>query len=71
MSDDHRRLLELERKLWLRRCRTDFTAFCVEAFILTMEGWRWMGISGGWWSWSGSTGTGGAGGSSYRSAWRR
>jgi hypothetical protein len=30
-DDDHRKLFELEQELWRRRCRQDFTAFCVES----------------------------------------
>jgi hypothetical protein len=30
-AEDRRRLLELERELWHRRCRQDFVSFCVEA----------------------------------------
>jgi predicted phage terminase large subunit-like protein len=30
-NDGHRKLFELERELWHRRCRQDFTAFCVES----------------------------------------
>jgi predicted phage terminase large subunit-like protein len=31
MSDDVRRLLELERELWHRQCRREFIPFCIEA----------------------------------------
>ena len=30
-TDDARRLYELEREQWLRRCRGDFLSFCIEA----------------------------------------
>ena len=30
-SDDHRKLLELEREQWRRQCRHSFISFCVEA----------------------------------------
>jgi predicted phage terminase large subunit-like protein len=31
MSDDHRKLLELEQEQWRRQCRNSFVSFCIEA----------------------------------------
>jgi predicted phage terminase large subunit-like protein len=36
-ADDAQKLLELERELWFRRCRQDFTAFCTEALSARNE----------------------------------
>jgi hypothetical protein len=31
MDQDERRVAELERELWFRRCRKEFLPFCIEA----------------------------------------
>jgi len=31
MSDDARKLLELEQEQWRRQCRSSFISFCIEA----------------------------------------
>ena len=31
MNDDERRVFELEKELWHRRCRSEFLPFCIEA----------------------------------------